>query len=82
LIIKTITTLAGRIAGFVTKLALAPIKALTNVLRGASPLKNLFGGPKKPGGGVRGPGLLGGLFSSVEAFMNFKNGEYVDAAIA
>jgi hypothetical protein len=78
LIIKTITTLAGRIAGFVTKLALAPIKALTNVLRGASPLKNLFGGPK-PGGGVRGPGLLGGLISSVEAFMNFKNEEYVDA---
>jgi hypothetical protein len=35
LIIGTITTLAGRIAGFVTKLALAPIKALTNVLRGA-----------------------------------------------
>jgi hypothetical protein len=79
LIIGTITTLAGRIAGFVTKLALAPIKALTNVLRGASPLKNLFGGPKKPGGGVRGPGLLGGLISSVEAFMNFKNEEYVDA---
>jgi hypothetical protein len=78
LIIGTITTLAGRIAGFVTKLALAPIKALTNVLRGASPLKNLFGGPKKPGGGVRGPGLIGGLFSSVEAFMNFRNGENVD----
>jgi hypothetical protein len=30
---------------------------------------------------VRGPGLIGGLkwLSSVEAFMNFKNGEYVDA---
>jgi hypothetical protein len=78
LIIGTITTLAGRIAGFVTKLALAPIKALTNVLRGAPALTNLFGGPKKPGGGVRGPGLIGGLFSSVEAFMNFRNGENVD----
>jgi hypothetical protein len=64
LIIKTITTLAGRIAGFVTKLALAPIKALTNVLRGAPLLQNLFPGPKKPGGGGgRGPGIFGGLGS-------------------
>ena len=78
LIIKSVTGLAGRIAGFVTKLALAPIKALTNVVRGAPLLTNIFGGPKKPGGGVRGPGLIGGLFSSVEAFMNFRNGENVD----
>ena len=78
LVIKSVTGLAGRIAGFVTKLALAPIKALTNVVRGAPLLTNIFGGPKKPGGGVRGPGLIGGLFSSVEAFMNFRNGENVD----
>jgi hypothetical protein len=82
LIIGTITTLAGRIAGFVTKLALAPIKALTNVLRGASPLKNLFGGPKKPGGGGgRGPGLIGGVGTAIDAGMNLKNEEYVDAAV-
>jgi hypothetical protein len=78
LVIKSVTGLAGKIAGFVTKLALAPIKALTNVVRGAPLLTNIFGGPKKPGGGVRGPGLIGGLFSSVEAFMNFRNGENVD----
>jgi hypothetical protein len=80
LIIKTITGVTAKIAGFVTRLALAPIKALTNTLRGAPLLQNIFPGPKKPGGGGgRGPGLLGGLFNSVEAFMNFKNGENVDA---
>lgn len=81
LIIKTITGVTARIAGFVTKLALAPIKALTNTLRGAPLLRNIFPGPKKSGGGGggKGPGLLGGLFNSVEAFMNFKNGENVDA---
>ena len=78
LVIKTITGVTGRIAGFVTKLALAPIKALTNVLQGKPVLQNLFRGPKPSGGGGRGPGLIGGLFSSVEAFMNFKNGENVD----
>jgi hypothetical protein len=83
LIIGTITTLAGRIAGFVTKLALAPIKALTNVLRGASPLKNLFGDPKKSGGGGgRGPGLIGGLITGISGALNFLNGENADAALA
>ena len=82
LVIKSVTGLAGRIAGFVTKLALAPIKALTNVLRGAPALTNLFGGPKKPGGGGgRGPGIFGAFWASVESFMNFKNGEYVDAVM-
>jgi hypothetical protein len=81
LIIKTITGVTAKIAGFVTRLALAPIKALTNVLRGAPVIKDIFRGPKPPGGGGggRGPGLLGGLFNSVEAFMNFRNGENVDA---
>ena len=51
LVIKTITGVTGRIAGFVTRLALAPIKALTNVLQGKPVLQNLFRGPKKPGGG-------------------------------
>ena len=37
--------------------------------------------PTGPGGkpGPRGPGLIGGLFASAQAFMNFKNGENVDA---
>ena len=80
LIIKTITGVTAKITGFVTRLALAPIKALTNTLRGAPLLQNIFPGPKPPGGGGgKGPGLLGGLFNSVEAFMNFRNGENVDA---
>ena len=82
LIIGTITTLAGRIAGFVTKLALAPIKALTNTIRGAPLLQNVFPGPKKPGGGGgRGPGIFKMAWAAVESFMNFKNGEYVDAVM-
>ena len=46
LVIKTITGVTGRIAGFVTRLALAPVKALTNVLRGAPLLQNIFPGQK------------------------------------
>jgi hypothetical protein len=83
LIIKTITGVTGRIAGFVTKLALAPIKALTNTLRGAPALTNLFGG-KKPGGGGgggKGPGIFGLATGAIDAFMNAKNGEYVDVAM-
>ena len=83
LIIKTITGVTGRIAGFVTRLALAPIKALTNTLRGAPALTNLFGG-KKPGGGGgggKGPGIFGLATGAIDAFMNAKNGEYVDVAM-
>ena len=82
LIIKTITGVTGRIAGFVTRLALAPVKALTNVLRGAPALTNLFGG-KKPGGGGggKGPGIFGLATGAIDAFMNAKNGEYVDVAM-
>ena len=82
LVIKTITGVTGRIAGFVTKLALAPIKALTNVLQGKPVLQNLFRGPKKPGGGGGGPGIFGFAAAAIESFMNAKNGEYVDAAMA
>ena len=78
LIIKTITGVTGRIVGFVTKLALAPIKALTNTLRGAPLLQNIFPGPK-PGPKPSGPGLIGGLFSGINSWLNFKNGENVDA---
>ena len=83
LIIKTITGVTGKIAGFVTRLALAPVKALTNVLRGAPALTNLFGG-KKPGGGSgggKGPGIFGLATGAIDAFMNAKNGEYVDVAM-
>jgi hypothetical protein len=81
LIIKTITGVTGRIAGFVTRLALAPIKALTNTLRGAPLLQNIFPGPKKPGGGGGG-GLLGGVIAGISGALNFLNGENADAALA
>jgi hypothetical protein len=42
----------------------------------------VFGGPKKPGGGGgRGPGIFKMAWAAVESFMNFKNGEYVDAVM-
>jgi hypothetical protein len=82
LIIKTITGVTGRIAGFVTRLALAPVKALTNVLRGAPLLQNIFPGPKKPGGGGGGGGLLGGVITGISGALNFLNGENADAALA
>jgi hypothetical protein len=78
LVIKTITGVTAKITGFVTKLALAPIKALTNTLRGAPLLQNIFPGPK-PGSKPSGPGLIGGLFSGINSWLNFKNGENVDA---
>ena len=78
LVIKTITGITAKITGFVTRLALAPIKALTNTLRGAPLLQNIFPGPK-PGPKPSGPGLIGGLFSGINSWLNFKNGENVDA---
>ena len=82
LIIKTITGVTGRIVGFVTKLALAPIKALTNTLRGAPLLQNIFPGPKKSGGAGGGGGLLGGVITGISGALNFLNGENADAALA
>ena len=83
LVIKTITGVTGRIAGFVTKLALAPIKALTNVLQGKPVLQNLFRGPKKPGGGGGGGigSIFGKVFGGFNAYMNFRNGENVDGVM-
>jgi hypothetical protein len=81
LVIKSVTGLAGRIGGLVLKLATAPIKALTNVVRGAPLLTNIFGGPKKPGGGGGG-GLLGGVITGISGTLNFLNGENADAALA
>ena len=78
LVIKSVTGLAGRIGGLVLKLATAPIKALTNVVRGAPLLTNIFGGPKT-GGGVRGPNFIGGALNLYTAIMNWNNGEITDA---
>ena len=82
LIIKTITGVTGKIAGFVTRLALAPVKALTNVLRGAPLLQNIFPGPKKSGGAGGGGGLIGGVITGISGALNFLNGENADAALA
>jgi uncharacterized phage infection (PIP) family protein YhgE len=79
LIIKTITTLAGRIAGFVTKLALAPIKALTNVLRGAPLLTKSVWWSKKTWWWCERSRTHWWIWELLNAFMNFKNEEYVDA---
>ena len=83
LIIKTITGVTAKIAGFVTRLALAPVKALTNVLRGAPLLQNIFPGPKKPGGGGGGGigSIFGKVFGGFNAYMNFRNGENVDGVM-
>jgi hypothetical protein len=78
LVIKTITGITAKITGFVTRLALAPIKALTNTLRGAPLLQNIFPGPKKPGGGGRGPNFIGGALNLYTAIMNWNNGEITD----
>jgi hypothetical protein len=78
LVIKTITGVTARITGFVTRLALAPIKALTNTLRGAPLLQNIFPGPKKPGGGGRSPNFIGGALNLYTAIMNWNNGEITD----
>ena len=81
LVIKSVTGLAGRIGGLVLKLATAPIKSLTNVVRGAPLLTNIFGGPKKSGGGGGG-GLIGGVITGISGALNFLNGENVDAALS
>jgi hypothetical protein len=83
LVIKSVTGLAGRISGLVLKLAKAPLNAIRAGLQTVPILKNVF--PKGPNtrvpspGGGKGPGIFGGFWAAVESFMNFKNGEYVDA---
>jgi len=86
LVIKSVTGLAGRIGGLVLKLAKAPLNAIRAGLQTVPILKNVF--PKGPNirtpspGGGKGPGIFGAAWSTVEAFMNTKNGEYVDAVMA
>jgi len=83
LVIRSVTGLAGRIGGLVLKLAKAPLNAIRAGLQTVPILKNVF--PKGPNtrvpspGGGKGPGLIGGLFSGINSWLNFKNGENVDA---
>ena len=86
LVIKSVTGLAGRIGGLVLKLAKAPLNLIRAGLQTVPGLKTLF--PKGPNirtpspGGGKGPGIFGAAWTTVEAFMNTKNGEYVDAVMA
>ena len=86
LVIKSVTGIAGRIGGLVLKLAKAPLNLIRAGLQTVPGLKTLF--PKGPNirtpspGGGKGPGIFGAVWSTVEAFMNTKNGEYVDAVMA
>ena len=86
LVIRSVTGLAGRIGGLVLKLAKAPLNLIRAGLQTVPGLKTLF--PKGPNirtpspGGGKGPGIFGAAWSTVEAFMNTKNGEYVDAVMA
>ena len=85
LVIKSVTGIAGRIGGLVLKLAKAPLNLIRAGLQTVPGLKTLF--PKGPNirtpspGGGKGPGIFGAAWAVVESFMNFKNGEYVDAVL-
>jgi hypothetical protein len=85
LVIKSVTGIAGRIGGLVLKLAKAPLNLIRAGLQTVPGLKTLF--PKGPNirtpspGGGKGPGIFGSAWAVVESFMNFKNGEYVDAVL-
>jgi hypothetical protein len=85
LVIRSVTGLAGRIGGLVLKLAKAPLNLIRAGLQTVPGLKTLF--PKGPNirtpspGGGKGPGIFGAAWAVVESFMNFKNGEYVDAVL-
>jgi hypothetical protein len=93
-VIGSIGSLAARISKFVVSgLFLRPfeilIRAIKNRwagLRGGAPRTPPPppappGGPKGPKGG-KGPGIFGTLWMGIESFMNAKNGEYMDAAMA
>jgi hypothetical protein len=85
LVIKSVTGIAGRIGGLVLKLAKAPLNLIRAGLQTVPGLKTIF--PKGPNirtpspSGGKGPGIFGSAWAVVESFMNFKNGEYVDAVL-
>lgn len=76
----------GAIASGLTKLLIAKPLALAARLIPGLGGRNVptpgrgSGGGGKPSGG-KGPGIFGSLFAGINAFMNAKNGEYVDTAM-
>jgi len=81
-----ITRTIGAIASGLTKLLIAKPLALAAGLIPGLGGRNVptpgrgSGGGGKPSGG-KGPGIFGSLFAGINAFMNAKNGEYVDTAM-
>jgi len=76
----------GAIASGLTKLLIAkPLALAAGLIPGLggrnvpTPGRGSGGGGKPPGG--RGPGIFGSLFAGINAFMNAKNGEYVDTVM-
>ena len=76
----------GTIASALTKLLIAKPLALAAGLIPGLGGRNVptpgrgSGGGGKPSGG-KGPGIFGSLFAGINAFMNAKNGEYVDTVM-
>jgi hypothetical protein len=76
LLFKTITGLTNNIAGFIIKLAKAPINLLRSALN-LSPLSSIF----KPKPTVKGPNFLGGALTLYTAIRNYGNGEITDTVM-
>jgi hypothetical protein len=77
----------GTIASALTKLLIAkPLAFAAGLIPGLggrnvpTPGRGSGGGGAKPPGG-KGPGIFGSLFAGINAFMNAKNGEYVDTVM-
>jgi len=95
LLLRTISRLSLRLLGLIGRIAASPFKLAADAVRrllgldkgktpsppgkpgkGPSPPPGPKGGPKG-----KGPGIFGAAWAAVESFMNFKNGEYVDAVM-
>lgn len=76
----------GTIASTLTKLLIAkPLALAVGLIPGLGGRNILTPGRGSGGGGQpssgKGPGIFGSLFAGINAFMNAKNGEYVDTAM-
>lgn len=85
LLLRTINGLTLKLVGLGAKLALSPFRAIGSLLNpgGKKPPTPSRPGktPGKTPGISRGPGIFGNLFAGINAFMNARNGEYVDTAM-
>lgn len=81
------TTIAKIASGLTKLLITTPLKLAGGLLRNIPGLGGKTSPPaegvKPPGGpkNNRGPGIFGKAWASIDAFMNLKNGEYVDAVM-